>query len=44
MNKLKSMYYLISKDNIEIRYFDNYVARGNTIIPEVEKRLIKKEF
>ena len=42
MNKLKSMYYLISKDNIETRYFDNYVARGNTIMPEVEKKLRKK--
>lgn len=42
MKKLKSMYYLISKDNIETRYFDNYVARGNTIMPEVEKKLRKK--
>ena len=44
MNKLKTMYNLISKNNIEKRYFDSYVSRGNTIIPEVEKRLIKKEF
>ena len=42
MNKLKSIYCLISKDNIETRYFDNYVARGNTIMPEVEKKLRKK--
>ena len=37
MTKFKTMYYLISKDNIETRFYNNYVSRGNTIIPEIEK-------
>lgn len=39
MKKFKTMYYLITKDNIETRYHDVYSSRGNTIIPEVEKIL-----
>ena len=39
MTEFKTMYYLISKDKIQRYYYTNYTARGNTIIPEIEKML-----
>ena len=40
MTKFKTMYFLITKDKIENRYYEMYTSRGNTIMPEV-KRLLK---
>ena len=39
MTELKTMYNLITKENAEKRYYDSYVSRGNTIMPEVEEIL-----
>lgn len=43
MTELKTMYNLITKDNIQKRYYDSYVSRGNAIMPEVEQVLKRKE-
>lgn len=39
MTNFKTMYYLISKDKIETKYYNNYTPRGDTIIPEIEKNI-----
>lgn len=41
MKNFKTMYYLITNEGIEKRYYDSYTARGTTIMPEVEKILFK---
>lgn len=43
MKDFKTMYYLITKNNIESRYYEMYVSRGDTIIPEIEKKIIKEK-
>lgn len=41
MRNFKTMYYLITNEGIEKKYYDSYTARGTTIMPEVEKILFK---
>ena len=41
MKEFKTMYYLISQNKIEKRYYEKYTARGSTIMPEVETKLVK---
>lgn len=40
MTEFKTMYYLITPNNVETKYYSTYNSRGSTIIPEVEKLLI----
>lgn len=44
MNCFKTKCYLITQNKIEIKEYDEYTSRGSTIMPEIEKKLIKKEF
>ena len=43
MKDFKTMYYLISENNIEKRYYDEYTSRGSTIIPEIEENLLNQK-
>jgi len=43
MKKFKTMYHLITPEKIETKYYELYTSRGNTIMPEVEKKLIKQK-
>ena len=44
MSKMKSSAFKIFKDGIETIEYDQYTSRGNIIIPELEKELIKHNF
>ena len=41
MENFKTMYYLITNKGIETRYYDSYTSRGTTIMPEIEKKILK---
>lgn len=43
MKEFKTMYYLISEDAIEKKYYEKYTSRGSTIIPEFEEELLKQK-
>lgn len=43
MKEFETMYYLISENNIEKRYYDKYTSRGSTIIPEIEENLFNQK-
>lgn len=42
MKEFKTMYYLITHDEMIIKNYNNYTSRGTTIIPEIEKIVNKK--
>jgi len=44
MTKFKTMYYLITRNKIKSRYYEMYTSRGNTIMPEVKKTLLKLKY
>lgn len=44
MTSFKTMYYLITKNKIENRYYEMYTSRGSTIMPEVKKTLLKSKY
>ena len=39
MSCFKTMYYLINNGVVKTRYYDSYVSRGDTIIPEIEEKI-----
>ena len=39
MCDFKTSYYLITDNNLELRTYNKYTSRGNTIMPEVENKL-----
>ena len=39
MKEFKTMYYLITKNEIIERHYEEYTSRGNSIMPEVEKKI-----
>jgi len=40
MENFRTVYYLITESGIEKRCFDYYASRGDTIMPEIEKKLM----
>lgn len=42
MKIYKTTSYLLMKDNIKITNYDIITSRGTTIMPELEKHLLKK--
>jgi len=43
MDNFKTKCYLITKFGIDTKDYDYYASRGNTIMPEIEEKLIKKK-
>ena len=43
MKNFKTDYYYITENTIEKKEYDSYTSRGNTIIPEIERKILLKK-